>query len=57
VREPGACRKSCSVVEPCRREFAVDLFENPDGYPAILAVVVETEILAATFAAKPEPDK
>lgn len=61
MREPRGRWKSCGVVELCRREFAVDLFENPRGYAAIFAILDDNPdisrhaIEAATIYARSHP--
>ena len=57
MRKSRALRKSCGVVELSARQFALDFLRGPSSSAAIVAVVVEVEILAAAFAAISESDQ
>ena len=57
MRELCALRESCGVIEFACREFKLDVLRDLGGGASIVAVVVQAEILAATFASKSEADE
>jgi len=52
--ELRALGKSRSIVEFTDREFDLDFLDDPGGRAAIVTVVVQAQILAATLATKTE---